>query len=80
MKLLRPLMGARRQRQLDAAVATFSILPSGKIPREQHKVILSRFASGESTAELAVAYGVSMRAIYAIRAKYKIRSHEAAPT
>lgn len=66
MKRLRPLMGQRRQAQIDAAIATWCGPKKVKISLEQGAEITVRFREGEKAVDLAAEYGVTKWSIYAI--------------
>jgi hypothetical protein len=66
---LRPLMGERRQAQIDAALAgpVFLRGDGPKISLEQAREIRERFAAGESAVSLGAEYGVSKWLVYRIK-------------
>ncbi len=72
MKLLRPLMGVRRQAQIDAALASY--IPRGpgdntrKLTWEAVREVRRRCAGGESTEKIAQDFNVSGNTIRKIRA------------
>jgi len=65
MRLLRPLMGIRRQAQIDAALESYRQLPRGKLTEVERMDIVTRFRSKTSTAkELAEEYKISHWNVY----------------
>lgn len=69
MKCLRPLMGIRRQSQIDQAVAAYIEHPPWfqKITSEQAEEIEQRRAAGEKPNDLAIEFGVTKWTVYAIK-------------
>ena len=66
MKQLRPLMGLRRQEQIDRAVASYKWL-KGTVPKEDYDSIVARMNAGESVKQIAEEYGVTHWTLYRIR-------------
>jgi hypothetical protein len=69
MRLLRPHMGQRRQRQIDAAIASYRVRRNGKLTPEQAAEIRRRFRAGEQAIPLAAEFGVSKWTVWAIHAE-----------
>lgn len=69
MTMLRPLMGKRRQGQIDRAIASFSDNRRVLTP-EQMEEIRRRSQNGESVLKLAKEYGISKSLAYYIRGGY----------
>ncbi len=69
MKTLRPLMGERRQSQIDDAVASYSLIGSNKkLTKEQRIEIAEAVTSKTMThKKLAEKYGVSTKTIQTIK-------------
>ena len=65
MTILRPLMGQRRQRQIDAALSASGPLRQ-LLTDHQRKEIARRFQAGERAVTLAQEYGVTNRNIYKV--------------
>lgn len=74
MKLLRPLMGERRQGQIDKALACYNGDTRKVITPEQIEAIRSRSQNGENVLTLAREYGISKSLAYAIRNGYRHKS------
>lgn len=66
MRILLPLMGHRRQEQIQAALACYVFLMP-KLTRQQALEIRSRSKSGESAKKLAAEFGVSHWYVYDIK-------------
>lgn len=68
MQQIRPYMGERRMRQIDAALAASFTRPNGaaKLTNEQRDQIKLRFRAGENAKSLAVEFGVTHWNVYAI--------------
>jgi hypothetical protein len=66
MRVLRPLMGRRRQEQIDEAVATWAPRQN-RVSRDQEADILAALVAGESAAAIGERYGVTKWSIYAIK-------------
>lgn len=66
---LRPLMGERRQAQIDAALATPAPRQGDgpKLTLEQATEIRQRFTAGESAIALADEFGVTKWSVYRIK-------------
>lgn len=66
---LRPLMGQRRQAQIDAALDGPVFLPGDgpKLTMIQAGQIRDRFAAGESAVSLATEFGISKWLVYRIK-------------
>ena len=70
MQILKPLMGKRRQEQIQRALNCYKPKPHGvKLVVEQVREIKKRFSCGETTRELAKDFGVSISTTRAIVAK-----------
>jgi hypothetical protein len=67
MHRLRPLMGARRQAQIDRAVASHAPDPRRLLDDERAAEALARLARGESVREVAKRFGTSIWCIYDLR-------------
>lgn len=81
MQQIRPMMGQRRQGQIDAAVATYEDRsgenhPNTKLTAEQVREIRRRVAEGEKLSRLAGAYGVDISLIWQIKARRAWRDLE----
>lgn len=74
MKLLRPLMGERRQGQIDKALACYNGDTRKVITLEQIEDIRNRSQNGENVLTLAREYGISKSLAYAIRNGYTHKS------
>lgn len=75
MRLLRPLMGMRRQGQIDAALSARDLVlqrPGIEARRERNLEIARRIAAGENGPELAREFGVTHQNIYYIAKKYRM--------
>jgi hypothetical protein len=60
MTLLRPLMGVRRQAQIDRALACYDPRPSALLTDETARAALGALAAGESVRAVAGRFGVSI--------------------
>ncbi|MBI5932052.1 MAG: hypothetical protein HY862_22280 [Chloroflexi bacterium] len=74
MQQLRPMMGQRRQGQIDEAIASYvgksgPNHPNVKLTVEQVREIRRRLADGEKLRALAEAYGVDISLIWQIKAR-----------
>jgi hypothetical protein len=67
MRGLRPLMGYRRQAQIDRAVACYAPDPTRHLDDERAAAALKRLARGESVREVAERFGTSIWCIYDLR-------------
>jgi hypothetical protein len=67
MRRLRPLMGRRRQAQIDRAVSTYAPDPRRLLSEERAKDALLRLARGESVRQVAERLGTSIWCIYDLR-------------
>jgi hypothetical protein len=67
MHLLRPLMGSRRQAQIDRAVASYAPRPVAILDDESASLALSALASGATVKEVAGRFGVTIWCIYDLR-------------
>jgi hypothetical protein len=67
MKRLRPLMGTRRQQQIDHAAATYGPDPRRLLNDERAAEALRRLAQGESVRSVAERFGTSIWCIYDLR-------------
>jgi len=70
MTLLRPLMGQRRQRQLDRAIADYKGDNRRALTDEQIEEIRRRSQDGENVLELAKEFRISKSLAYYIRSGY----------
>jgi hypothetical protein len=67
MSQLRPLMGSRRQRQIDRAIATYAPDPRRVLDDERAVQALVRLAKGESVRQVAERLGTGIWCIYDLR-------------
>lgn len=67
MRRLRPLMGHRRQGQIDRAIACYAPDPTRHLDDERAAAALERLAGGESVKEVAQQFGTSVWCIYDLR-------------
>jgi hypothetical protein len=67
MRRLRPLMGSRRQEQIDRAVACYAPDPTRLLDDERAAEALARLAQGDSVKEVAERFGTSIWCIYDLR-------------
>jgi hypothetical protein len=67
MHRLRPLMGIRRQKQIDRAVACYAPDPRRLLNDERASEALQRLARGESVRHVAEHFGTSVWCIYDLR-------------
>jgi hypothetical protein len=67
MTLLRPLMGGRRQAQIDRALACYDPRPSALLTDETARAALGALVAGESVKVVAERFGVSIWCIYDLR-------------
>jgi hypothetical protein len=67
MTLLRPLMGERRQAQIDRALVCYAPRPSAVLTDDTARAALRALASGDSVKEVASHLGVSVWCIYDLR-------------
>jgi hypothetical protein len=67
MERLRPLMGVRRQRQIDAAMASHAPNPGLRLDDERATQALHRLAQGEAVRDVAARFGASVWCIYDLR-------------
>jgi hypothetical protein len=67
MQRLRPLMGTRRQAQIDRAIASYGPDPRRLLNDERATEALGRLAHGESVREVAERFGTSIWCIYDLR-------------
>jgi hypothetical protein len=67
MQRLRPLMGTRRQAQIDRAIASFGPDPRRLLDDESAADALVRLAHGESVRQVAERFGTSIWCIYDLR-------------
>ncbi len=67
MQRLRPLMGTRRQAQIDRAIASYAPDPRRLLDDERATEALGRLARGESVREVADRFGTSIWCIYDLR-------------
>ena len=67
MIALRPMMGQRRQAQIDRAVASYAPKPSALLSDRTAKEALELLAGGRSVREVAEHFGTSVWCIYDLR-------------
>jgi hypothetical protein len=67
MHRLRPLMGKRRQKQIDRAVASYAPDPTRLLDDARAEEALTRLANGESVRQVAERFGTSIWCIYDLR-------------
>ncbi len=67
MERLRPLMGIRRQDQIDRAVASYGPDPRRLLDDQRAAEALARLAAGESVRQVAERFGTSIWCIYDLR-------------
>ena len=67
MHRLRPLMGTRRQEQIDRAVASYAPDPRRLLDDSRASEALARLANGESVRQVAERFGTSIWCIYDLR-------------
>jgi hypothetical protein len=67
MTLLRPLMGKRRQGQIDRAVASYAPDPRRLLSEQRAREALAMLADGESVRQIADRLGTSIWCIYDLR-------------
>jgi hypothetical protein len=67
MKRLRPLMGTRRQAQIDKAIASYAPDPRRRLDDDTATDALARLANGESVRQVAERFGTSIWCIYDLR-------------
>jgi hypothetical protein len=67
MRLLRPLMGARRQGQIDRALASYDPRPTALLTDRTAWAALDALAAGDSVRAVAERFGVSIWCIYDLR-------------
>ena len=67
MTVLRPLMGSRRQAQIDRALASYAPRPVALLSDEAARTALDALAGGASVKHVAERFGVSVWCIYDLR-------------
>jgi hypothetical protein len=67
MAALRPLMGQRRQSQIDRAVASYEPNPSALLSDDAARDALALLAAGRSVREVSQRFGTSIWCIYDLR-------------
>jgi hypothetical protein len=67
MKRLRPLMGDRRRKQIDRAIASYAPDPRRVMDDAGAMEALRRLAAGESVKDVAERLGTSIWSIYDLR-------------
>ena len=67
MERLRPLMGSRRQAQIDRAAASYAPDPRRLLSEARATEALARLAKGESVRQVAERLGTSIWCIYDLR-------------
>jgi hypothetical protein len=68
MHALRPLMGSRRQQQIDHALASYDPRPTALLNEHTARDALRQLASGCSVRVVAEGFGTSIWCIYDLRA------------
>jgi hypothetical protein len=76
MQRLRPLMGERRRRQIDRALASYAPDPTRLLDDGQAAEALRRLATGESVRDVADGFKTSIWCIYDLRSG---RTHKHVP-
>jgi hypothetical protein len=76
MQRLRPLMGERRRRQIDRAVASYAPDPTRRLNDALAAEALEHLARGQSVQEVAERFGTSIWCMYDLRSG---RSHKHVP-
>ena len=67
MKRLRPLMGARRGKQIERAIASYGPDPRRVLDDMRATDALRRLAEGDSVKQVAERFGTSIWSIYDLR-------------
>jgi hypothetical protein len=67
MQLLKPLMGERRQEQIDRAMASYAPDPRRLLSDQRAREALLMLARGDSVREVAERLGTSIWCIYDLR-------------
>jgi hypothetical protein len=67
MELLKPLMGSRRQAQIDRALASYAPRPVALLSDDTARAALEALASGDTVKSVAARFGVSVWCIYDLR-------------
>jgi hypothetical protein len=67
MKLLRPLMGSRRQAQIDRAIASYSPRATSLLSEQTARAALDALAAGDTVRAVAERLSVSVWCIYDLR-------------
>jgi hypothetical protein len=67
MRLLRPLMGKRRQLQIDRAVESYECRSNRRLDDKAAREALARLGGGESVRSVAEHFGVTIWCIYDLR-------------
>ena len=67
MRRLQPLMGIRRQQQIDSAVASYAPDPRRRLTDASAAEALKRLAGGDSVRQVAERLGTSIWCIYDLR-------------
>ena len=67
MTLLRPLMGERRQAQIDCALACYAPRPTALLTDDTARAALDALSGGESVKAVASRFGVTVWCIYDLR-------------
>jgi hypothetical protein len=67
MKRLRPLMGVRRQAQIDRAAASYAPDPRRQLSEQRAREALACLARGDSVRQVAERLGTSIWCIYDLR-------------
>jgi hypothetical protein len=67
MTLLRPLMGTRRQTQIDRALACYAPRPVALLDDERARAALHALGAGMTVKDVAARFGVSVWCVYDLR-------------
>lgn len=67
MRALRPLLGRRRQGQIDRAIASYDPRPSRHLDDQRALAALDRLEAGQTVKEVARYFGVTVWCIYDLR-------------
>jgi hypothetical protein len=79
MSLLRPLMGSRRQAQIDRALASYAPRPVALLTDEAARAALNALQAGDTVKAVAARLGVSIWCIYDLRLGRTFRHLERGP-
>jgi hypothetical protein len=67
MRVLRPLMGSRRQAQIDRALACYAPRPTALLTDDTARAAMAALAAGDTVKAVADRFGVSIWCIYDLR-------------